>query len=302
MVKFCPECGKRISDEINYCPQCGIHIDSILKRDPREKKSLTNNSNTLKTNSDSNGKKNSRWDILLTVLAILVVIWFAFAFFNQGSANPMENSTYHSSPTDSVKLQNIQSVKKIVEDYHATHTYSELDMYVCGDMASDVWNMVITKGINAKIQVGNIEQDVSTIQDANHAWVLAEVATDEWIALECTAGYLVCPFPDSCPINNPRYYSGWSYANPKEFKEFLEESRHPCPSGSVLGADEKCHLACGVNTYCTGDSVCINGECRGCNPGYIIGQDYNCHQECPRGSGKYCLNSVCHSDGKCYAS
>jgi len=300
MVKFCPECGKKISDDLNYCPECGIHIDSIVKRDREEKKSIIGYSYQSKTKSDSDVKKNSIWDTILTVLAILVVLWFVYAFLNSGSANSAGTNIY-SSPVESTKIQNINIVKKIVENYHSTHTYSKPDMFVCGDMASDVWNMVITKGINAKIQVGNIDQDVSKIQDANHAWVLAEVAPNEWIALECTAGYLVCPISSSCAISNDLYYSGWSFASPKEFKDYLEKSRHPCPDGSVLGTDEKCHLACGVNTYCTGDSVCINGECRGCNAGYIIGQDYKCHQECPPGSGKYCLNGVCYSDGKCHA-
>lgn len=301
MPKFCPECGKRISDELNYCPECGIHIDSIVKRDREDKKTPTNHSTIPNTNLKTDVNEKSIWDTILTVLAIIVVLWFGYVFLIQGSSNSTGSSTFSSNPIESSKIQNIHTVKKIVEDYHATHTYSKPDMFVCGDMASDVWNMVITKGINAKIQVGNVDKDVSKIQDATHAWVLAEVSPNEWIALECTAGYLVCPFSDTCPVNNPLYYSGWSFASPKDFKDYLEKSRHPCPDGSILGDDDKCHLACGLNSYCTGDSVCLNGECRGCHDGFIFGQDYKCHQECPVGSGKYCLNGVCHSNGKCYA-
>jgi hypothetical protein len=51
-----------------------------------------------------------------------------------------------------------------------------------------------------------------------------------------------------------------------------------CNAGYVLGTDYQCHLECGSG-YCTGNSVCINGECKGCNPGYYLGTDYRCHPE-----------------------
>ncbi|GAI65218.1 unnamed protein product, partial [marine sediment metagenome] len=54
-------------------------------------------------------------------------------------------------------MENINTVTKIAEDYHKTHTYSFRDLFVCGDMAIDVWNQIKTKGINAIIVVGNID-------------------------------------------------------------------------------------------------------------------------------------------------
>ena len=59
-------------------------------------------------------------------------------------------------------------------------------------MAIDVWNMVKTKGINAIIVVGNVEKDVTKIQEANHVWVSAETSPGKFIALETTGGFLAC--------------------------------------------------------------------------------------------------------------
>ncbi len=200
---------------------------------------------------------------------------------------------------ESKKDQNIKILKKIVEDYHKTHTYSKADMFVCADMAIDVWNMVETQGINAIIKAGRVDKDITELRDVNHAWVMAEVAPDEWIALETTGGYLVCPVQPICAKNNSRYYTGWSYASPKEFKEYLDKLKHPCPNGYILGNDQKCHEACGGNTYCLEGTVCINGHCIGCRTGYILGEDLQCHKECPAGSGHYCTSGVCTADGVC---
>lgn len=194
--------------------------------------------------------------------------------------------------------EKIATMKKIVENYHATHTYSLPDLYVCGDMSSDVWDMLKTQGITAKIEVGNIDKDISKIEDANHAWVLAEAAPDYWIALETTGGYLVCSDVNYCATSNPLYYKGWSFASPREYKDAIEKMKHPCGEGYVLGNDDLCHLACGGSSYCTGNSVCINGQCKGCDPGYILGEDMKCHLPC--GSGKsYCTGDNVCVNGQC---
>jgi hypothetical protein len=121
--------------------------------------------------------------------------------------------------TDPECAQRITILSQIVSDYYRNHTYSMEDRFVCSDMACDVWNMVKTKGIPAKIQVGNVESDVETIAKANHAWVLAEACPGKWIALETTAGRLVSA------DENPRYYRGWSFENPKQYKEAAKDKR-----------------------------------------------------------------------------
>ena len=104
----------------------------------------------------------------------------------------------------------------IVRHYHETHIYSSYDFFVCSDMALDVWDMVKAQGINAVIQIGNVETAAKDITEANHAWVLAEVSLGSYLALETTGGYAVWS------KDNPLYYKGWSFDNPKEYKRFVE--------------------------------------------------------------------------------
>jgi len=106
---------------------------------------------------------------------------------------------------------------QILSDYQRSHTYSKEDMFVCEDMACDVWNMVKTRGIAAKIQVGNVDRDPTSLQAADHAWVLAEASPGKWLALETTAGRLV--YADE----NPRYYQGWSFDSPRKLKERFKQ-------------------------------------------------------------------------------
>jgi len=104
----------------------------------------------------------------------------------------------------------------IVEHYHQTHIYSEYDFFVCSDMALDVWDMLKAQGINALIQIGNVETGAKDITEADHAWVLAETSPGQYLALETTAGYAVLE------EDNPLYYRGWPFDNPREYKRFVE--------------------------------------------------------------------------------
>ena len=112
-----------------------------------------------------------------------------------------------------------ETAEKIVSYYHETHTYSIQDFYVCSDMASDVWNMLAAQGINAVIQIGNIENGAVEITSCDHAWVLAEVVPGEYLALETTGGQVV---PKG---ENPLYYQGWSFVNPRDFKQYQQLRR-----------------------------------------------------------------------------
>jgi len=217
---------------------------------------------------------------------------------------PIQPSTSDTTPTTPNILpttrtqtpRNVQILQDILTNYHNTHTYYGPDIYVCGDMASDVWNMVETQGINAILRIGNVDTKVSSFNKANHVWVLAEISKGDWIALETTGGYLVCDDRNICPVSNQLYYSGWDFNNPRELKDALE---NPCPEGYVLGSDNLCHQACGGPHYCTGDSICINGECKSCEAGYVFGDDLQCHKECPIGSGRYCTGDSICINGEC---
>jgi uncharacterized coiled-coil DUF342 family protein len=112
-----------------------------------------------------------------------------------------------------------ETAMNIVEQYHETHTYSKTDLFVCADMAMDVWNMLQAQGINAVIQIGDVEKAIVNMQDSSHAWVLAEVAPGQELALETTSGKAVER------SENPLYYAGWSFTTPAKYKEF-EQLKH----------------------------------------------------------------------------
>jgi len=109
-----------------------------------------------------------------------------------------------------------ETAQNIVKRYHDTHVYSKYDFYVCSDMAMDVWNMLKAQQIEALIQVGNIKTSVSDITKVDHAWVLAKVSPDGYLALEATGGYAV---PEQ---ENDLYYKGWSFGSPREYKSYIE--------------------------------------------------------------------------------
>jgi len=118
-------------------------------------------------------------------------------------------------PVLSSTEQKMRVCEKIARRYHETHTYVGDDVFDCDNMACDVWDMLKTEGINAKIAVGNVELDEYDMEDWNHAWVMAEVAPNEWVAIECTGGFVV--------YDNPRYYrAGHFFNNPKSLRRFLE--------------------------------------------------------------------------------
>lgn len=105
-----------------------------------------------------------------------------------------------------------ETAEKIVKYYHDTHVYSTYDLFVCSDMASEVWNMLKAQGIEAKIVVGNKDTAIGNILDSDHAWVLAEVAPEEELALETTGGFVVTK------SENPLYYRGWYFDSPAKLK------------------------------------------------------------------------------------
>lgn len=112
------------------------------------------------------------------------------------------------SPTE----ENIEESKNIAEEYHKTHTYIGNDIFVCYDMASDVWNILETKGINANIVIGNIESLSGKSSGLTHAWVMAETTPGFWTAVESTGGIIV--------RNNTDYYSGYGFPSPLKLKEY----------------------------------------------------------------------------------
>jgi hypothetical protein len=131
--------------------------------------------------------------------------------------NPQEETLPENYPPDMEPT--IQVLRTVLQLYHATHTYSETDFFVCADMAVDVWNMVKTKGINARIAAGNIDKPHADWKEFNHAWVVAEAAPRKWIALETTGGTLVTR------DKNKNYYRGFFFTSPRGLKDYSERYR-----------------------------------------------------------------------------
>jgi len=103
-------------------------------------------------------------------------------------------------------------VARIARNYHETHFYSKTDMFICSDMASEIWNMLKARGITSAIVIGNKDTRITDILQSNHAWVLADIGNGEKLAVETTAGTVI---PRS---QNANYYHGWSFTSPTDLK------------------------------------------------------------------------------------
>ncbi|MDO8567418.1 MAG: hypothetical protein Q7R57_01735 [Dehalococcoidales bacterium] len=108
-----------------------------------------------------------------------------------------------------------ETARKIVKFYNETHVYSIGDLFECGDMSQDVWNMLKAQNINARIQIGSTKVALKDIQDSDHAWVLAEIAPAKYLALETTGGFAVTQ------AENPFYFQGWAFKSPKDYKDYV---------------------------------------------------------------------------------
>jgi len=135
-----------------------------------------------------------------------------FEYFN-------EEATFH--PQIALfEKDNTTIVKNILQKYYQDHTYSKKDLFVCSDMATDVWNMVKSKGFDAKIKIGNIDNSTKdeelNFSQYNHAWVMARI-DNSWYALETTGGFI------AAESQYPLYYRKTiEFGNPLEFKNYLD--------------------------------------------------------------------------------
>jgi outer membrane murein-binding lipoprotein Lpp len=110
----------------------------------------------------------------------------------------------------------VETVKNIIEYYHDTHAYSAADLFVCSDMAAEVWSMLKAQGIDSLIVVGNKDTAINDIILSDHAWLLAEVGEGQYLAVETTGGYVVYE------NENPLYYQGWYFDSPADMKSYNE--------------------------------------------------------------------------------
>jgi len=90
--------------------------------------------------------KNTSVKLIVGYILLLLILSGVAAAGYSYFTNPSKNNVI---PIIG-KASKIATLEKIVREYHQTHTYMGDSIYVCGDMASDVWNMVETQNINAK--------------------------------------------------------------------------------------------------------------------------------------------------------
>lgn len=120
---------------------------------------------------------------------------------------------------------NYSKITALLADYQKNHKYLKEDFFVCSDMAIEVWDVIKTAGIEARLMVGNVTKDIVKYQSTheyiaqmNHVWVMAELIPSEWVPIEPTVGMIVHP---KIPVFN-LYHQGTSFKNPRQFKEFSE--------------------------------------------------------------------------------
>lgn len=149
----------------------------------------------------------------------LSVFLFLCVIFSAGCSDFSPNVSISSTPTptitpslaESLEERNVQISEEIVKQYHETHAKNGSEMLECGDMACDVWEVLEDEGIHAKIMIGRLDREVANLSEADHAWVVAEVSPNTWLALDPTEGQ---------SATNPLYYSGWHFATPTDFRRY----------------------------------------------------------------------------------
>lgn len=219
---FCGKCEGEISETDKFCRNCG----EVIERDTKLENNLTYKTNEIIPNKLSGIKI----DLINGVTLIgLGVVFFMILAFISGFVNdmnspdqiitrfPTQSPTPFETPPLTEKQKKIQLVETIAKNYYDTHTYQDNNVFDCDNMAQDVWDMLKAKGIDAKIQIGNIDMSSPiTLKDVNHAWVMAEIEPDTYLAVETTGGYIVYG------ETNPNYYRGFSFKDPKNYRSFTE--------------------------------------------------------------------------------
>ncbi|MGB5218546.1 MAG: hypothetical protein WBN66_09615 [Smithella sp.] len=113
-------------------------------------------------------------------------------------------------------------VEQIAAEFHRSHSYTLAGEFVCLDMAINVWNQLMTRGIEAKIMGGNIRENITAwnfrqlAMESNHAWVLATISPREKVAVETTAGIVIKPGMKDYAA----YFRGLEFDSPAEIKRF----------------------------------------------------------------------------------
>jgi hypothetical protein len=104
---------------------------------------------------------------------------------------------------------------RILAEYCKTNTRVGEGVFFSAESAIAVWDMVTAKGLPAKLQIGNVHQNIASPSDIDHAWVMAAVSPGNWLALDPVAQKVVYR------QQNERYYSGYAFPAPDELNVSL---------------------------------------------------------------------------------
>jgi hypothetical protein len=242
---FCSGCGKELKSkpENDESERCTLTSEKI---------SFAEHVNYPDKNSKSRANLPGKniWIIgLICALGFIITVFSTFVLVS-GQHPYGISSAAHNKFQEKI---NIEICEQIAAEYYKSHSYAEDDIYDCDNMAQDIWNMLKAKDINARIAVGNFDPGVqnkiedgkpilkklnsgspgeikpynytyddsgrlnsSTIDNLTHAWTLAEISPDSWLAIECTGGYVVYSEEDE------NYYRCLTFNNPKDYRSFLE--------------------------------------------------------------------------------
>lgn len=241
-----------------YCPRCGEYIKTKLQNEKHESciPFILESSFSRTINSLDGPKKPARNFLPKNTLTLILTCFFGCIFIISTTyvivSDPHQYGNSSDSQAEIQKERNIQVCEQIATEYNRSHIYIG-DIYDCGYMAQDVWDMLEAKGINARIAVGDFEHGTesriedqksvhrnlgfrnfgvfstykytcddtgllnsSIIDNLTHAWVMAEVSPGNWLSIECTGGYVVSS------EDNGKYYRGLTFSNPKNYRTFLD--------------------------------------------------------------------------------
>lgn len=238
---YCHKCGLALESTDEFCSNCGernrtkidTSVDNITKRHPDGEffDSIDNGAQVLveektKTTKSIEKKFDNKSNIFFGIIFIILgylfytsvipdILYGESPEINTNNQKNAEIINISSSNVITDEEKKIQICEQVASDYYQTHTYNGHDIFDCDNMAQDVWNILETKGINSEIWIGNVDRiGPVTLKDCNHAWVMAEISPNGWLAIECTGGYVV--------YDNEQYYRGFSFKNPKNYQRFLD--------------------------------------------------------------------------------
>jgi len=106
--------------------------------------------------------------------------------------------------------------------YFQTHRYipGETD---CNDMAIEVWNRLISRGIISLIVVGNLDMSQESFVDCNHTWLIVYSGEGSAAVVEATSGEIYIWEDAQVYPCLKQYWEGFIYETPSGLRADFQE-------------------------------------------------------------------------------